>query len=128
MKIRILLIFLTLVVPLMGQNTKARLTTFDGTVVAGALTNGGFLNFVGPSITAKMPTAQIALGMLPSLRFSQDKGITHNTFITPGLGLGLTVTRKWFAVQIPSYYEAKTPTSQGRWRFGLGVGIRLNTL
>lgn len=98
---------------------------FDGTIIAGYVDNGAFLNFTGPNISFTHKSSKIILGMLPSLRYKEDNGVFRNSPITPGLGFGLTYCWKKLAVQIPIYYNAKTATANGRWNLGVGIGMRL---
>lgn len=98
---------------------------FDGTIIAGYVDNGAFLNFTGPNISFTHKNSKIILGMLPSLRYKEDSGIFKNSPITPGLGTGITYCYKKFAIQIPLYYNAKTTTANGRWNLGIGIGMRV---
>lgn len=98
---------------------------FDGIMVAGYVDNGAFVNFTGPSISLTIKSSKILLGMLPSLRYKEDKGLFKNSPITPNLGFGLTYSYKKIAVQVPIYYNAKTATANGRWNLGIGIGMRL---
>jgi hypothetical protein len=68
------------------------------------------------------------IGVLPSLRFKEDKGITKNSFITPSLGIGITYTFKSLAIQIPFYYTSKTTVENGKWEMGIGIGLKINNL
>lgn len=98
---------------------------FDGTIIAGYIDKGAFLNFTGPNISFTHKSSKIILGMLPSLRYKEDNGIFKNSPITPNLGLGLTYCYKKIAIQVPLYYNAKTATANGRWNLGVGIGMRL---
>lgn len=98
---------------------------FDGTVIAGYVDNGVFLNFTGPNISFTYKSSKLILGMLPSLRYKEDSGIFKNSPITPSLGCGLTYCWKKLAVQVPIYYNTKTATANGRWNLGIGIGMRL---
>jgi hypothetical protein len=111
-----------------AQESKINFNLFDGLVVVGYVDGGGFLNFTGPSLSLASNESKFILGMLPSLRFKEDKGITKNSFVTPNLGIGLSYIYKSFVVQIPLYYNAKSTSNNGEWNFGLGVGFRLNDL
>jgi hypothetical protein len=113
---------------LWGQSAQVNVAGYDGFVVLGYVNDGGFLNFTGPNINLKKGKSKWVLGMLPSLRFKQDTGTTRNAFVTPNLGCGLTYSYKIWAIQIPLYYNAKTPTQDGQWHIGIGVGLRLNYL
>lgn len=98
---------------------------FDGTFILGYVDNGIFLNFTGPNISYTNKSSKIILGMLPSLRYKEDRGTYKNSPITPNLGVGLTYCYKKFAIQVPLYYNAKTSTSNGKWNIGIGIGMRL---
>lgn len=98
---------------------------FDGTIIIGYVDNGAFLNFTGPNINFTHKSSKITLGMLPTLRFKEDKGLFKNSPITPTLGCGLTYCWKKLAIQVPIYYNTKTATANGRWNLGIGIGVRL---
>lgn len=98
---------------------------FDGIFVLGYVDNGAFLNFTGPNISYTNKNSKIILGMLPSLRYKEDRGTYKNSPITPNLGIGLTYCYKKFAIQVPLYYNTKTAMSNGKWNIGIGVGMRL---
>lgn len=100
----------------------------EGIIAAGYVNDGGFLNFTGPNVNATFGESKFFLGMLPSLRFKDDKGATRNSFVFPTLGFGLTYSYKALAVQVPFYYNAKTATENGKWNIGIGMGLRLNKL
>jgi len=107
---------------------KVNAALYDGIVVAGYVNNGGYLNFTGPNINALYGESRFILGMLPSLRFKEDKGTTKNSFVFPTLGLGFTYCYKALAIQMPFYYNAKTANENGKWNIGIGIGLRLNKL
>lgn len=107
------------------QKPAVKFNPFDGTIVAGYVDKGGFLNFTGPNISFTHKSSKIILGMLPSLRYKEDKGLFRNSPITPSLGCGLTYCWKKLAVQVPVYYTAKTAAANGRWNLGVGIGMRL---
>ncbi|WP_231729792.1 hypothetical protein [Pedobacter sp. Leaf176] len=105
--------------------TKA--TLFDGTIVAGYVDHGAYLNCVGPSIKFSKKPFSISAGLLPSLRIKEDKvpsGATKNSLLTPNLGFGLTAAFHHFAVQLPFYYNAKTAVKNGEWNVGAGLGYK----
>ena len=112
------------VFPLKAQ-TKAQL--FEGTIVAGYVDHGAFINCIGPSIKySKKPFSLIA-GLLPSLRIKEDKvaaGATKNAVVTPNLGVGLTAVLNNIAMQVPLYYNAKTAAKNGKWNLGIGLGYK----
>lgn len=101
---------------------------YDGTIIGGYVNEGGFLNFTGPNVNATYGESKLILGMLPSVRFKEDKGATKNSFVFPTLGFGFTYSYKAFAIQVPLYYNAKTATENGKWNIGIGLGLRLNKL
>lgn len=109
-----------------AQKDKVKFTLYDGIFIGGYVDNGAFLNFTGPSINATYKNSKFIIGMLPSLRFKEDKGTPKNAFVTPNLGIGFTYSYKMFAFQMPLYYNPKTATDNGQWHIGLGVGLRLN--
>jgi hypothetical protein len=106
---------------------KVSLTVAEGVVVGGIVDGGGYINFTGPSIKIISKPYVIWFGVLPSLRIKEDDvpaGAKKNSLITPALGVGITFAYKHFAVQIPTYYNGKTSTSDGKWNVGLGVGYK----
>lgn len=98
---------------------------FDGTIIAGYVDKGAFFNFTGPNISFTHKSSKIILGMLPSIRYKEDIGSFKNSPVTPNLGVGLTYSYKMVAFQVPLYYNAKTPTANGRWNVGVGIGVRI---
>lgn len=114
--------------PTFAQEDNVSFSLYDGIFIGGYVNNGAFLNFTGPNINATYKNSKFILGMLPSLRFKEDKGTPKNAFVTPNLGIGFTYSYKMWAVQIPLYYNAKTATQNGQWHVGLGVGLRWNEL
>jgi len=107
------------------KESKVTFGFFEGTVVAGYVDKGGFLNFTGPNVSFTSGKSKLLLGMLPSLRFKEDKSQVKNSFVMPTLGMGLTYSYKKLALQVPLYYNAKTSTANGKWNVGIGVGIKL---
>lgn len=124
------LLLALLLIPLISANAQEKVNAafYDGIVVGGYVNDGGYLNFTGPNINASYGESKFIIGMLPSVRFKEDKGITKNSFLFPTLGFGITYSYKALALQIPFYYNAKTATEDGRWNIGLGIGLRLNKL
>lgn len=114
--------------PTFAQEDKVSFALYDGIFIGGYVDNGAYLNFTGPNINATYKNSKFILGMLPSLRFKEDKGTPKNAFVTPNLGIGFTYSYKMWAVQLPLYYNAKTATLNGQWHVGLGIGLRLNEL
>ena len=123
---KILFIMSLFTTPIFAQENKVSFALHDGIFIGGYVDKGAFLNFTGPNINATYKNSKFILGMLPSLRFKEDKGTPKNAFITPNLGVGFTYSYKMWAIQMPLYYNAKTATDNGSWHIGLGIGLRLN--
>jgi hypothetical protein len=113
---------------LFSQKTEVSTLIFSGTFMGGYVDNGAYLNFTGPGLKLQKGNSDLMIGVLPSLRFKEDKGITKNSFITPSLGLGITYTFKTMAIQIPFYYISKTTIENGKWKIGIGIGLKINNL
>ncbi len=111
-----------------AQEKKANVALIDGVIIGGYADNGAFLNFTGPNVNFTSGESKFIIGLLPSLRFKEDKGTTKNSIIMLVLGAGLTYSYKYWAFQIPFYYTAKTATTNGKWNVGFGIGLRLNKL
>ena len=109
-----------------AQQREFKATLASGVVVCGYVNNGAFLNFTGPNVKLQHENSCLMLGMLPSLKFREDNGVTKQSFVTPGLGLGMTFTYKSLAVQLPLYYTGKTSDENGVWNVGIGIGFKLN--
>jgi len=109
-----------------AQEDKLNFAFYDGIFVGGYVDNGVFLNFTGPNINTTYKNSKFILGMLPSLRFKEDRGTPKNAFVTPNLGVGFTYSYKILAIQLPLYYNAKTANNDGKWHVGVGIGLRLN--
>jgi len=107
---------------------QTKVALFDGTIVAGYVDHGGYINCIGPSIKYMKKPFSVGVGLLPSLRIKEDKvvaGATKNSLITPSLGLGLTAVFNHIALQLPLYYNAKTSAKNGEWNVGIGLGYKL---
>jgi hypothetical protein len=113
---------------LFSQKTEVSTLIFSGTFIGGYVDKGDYLNFTGPGIKLQKGNSDLMIGVLPSLRFKEDKGITKNSFITPSLGIGITYTFKSLAIQIPFYYTSKTTVENGKWEMGIGIGLKINNL
>ncbi len=113
---------------LLSQKTEVNTFILSGTIVGGYVDNGIYLNFTGPGVKIQKGSFDLMIGVLPSLRFKEDNGITKNALVTPSLGIGMTYTYKSIAVQIPFYYTTKTAMADGRWNIGIGLGLKLNQL
>jgi hypothetical protein len=108
-------------------NKKTSLTVAEGVIVAGIVDGGGYVNFTGPSIKITRKPYVLWLGVLPSLRIKEDETVApgkKNALITPSLGLGATIAFKHFAIQVPTYYNGKTATTDGKWNVGVGLGYK----
>ncbi len=73
-----------------AQDRELNVALYDGFIVGGYVDEGAYLNFTGPNINLRNNNSKFVLGMLPSLRFKEDRGIPKNAFVTPTLGGGLT--------------------------------------
>jgi len=102
-----------------AQGSKMDFALFDGIAIMGYVDEGAFINFTGPNLSLSSNNSKFILGMLPSLRFKEDKKTPKNSFITPNLGVGFTYSYKSLAVQIPMYYNPKTITNNGKWFIGI---------
>lgn len=128
MKLVVYTITLFLSINLFSQKIEVSKLIFSGTFMGGYVDNGAYLNFTGPGLKLQKGNSDLMIGVLPSLRFKEDKGITKNSFITPSLGLGITYTFKTMAIQIPFYYISKTTIENGKWKIGIGIGLKINNL
>jgi hypothetical protein len=120
----LVLVLLLCTTNLFAQEKKVAVSGFEGAVVAGYVDEGGFLNFIGPNISYKMKAGKLMLGMLPSLRYKEDKSAVKNAPILPALGVGLSYNYKHLMLQLPLYYNNKTATQNGCWKPGFGIGYR----
>jgi len=111
-----------------AQVVKVKPVFFDGFVNVGYVNNGGYINFSGPGISGTYKNTKFLFGMLPSLRYKVDNGPTKNASVFPNLGFGFTYSYKYLSLQLPFYYNLKTPTNDGSWHLGFGVGFRINAL
>ena len=82
-----------------AQETKVKASAYDGIVLVGYVDNGGFSNFTAPNINATYRNSKFILGMLPSLRFKEDKRMPKNSFVTPNLGIGFTYKYHFITMQ-----------------------------
>ncbi|AYZ11182.1 hypothetical protein EGY05_04255 [Chryseobacterium arthrosphaerae] len=104
-------------------DSKIKVSFFEGIAVAGYVDHGAFLNFTGPNISLKHKNIKYIAGMLPSLRIREDRSSgTRNSPVTPTLGAGFTIVYRKIVLQIPVYYNTKTPDQNGSWKIGAGVG------
>ena len=112
------ILFITLLMsalPIFAQEDNVSFALYDGIFIGGYVDNGAFLNFTGPNINATYKNSKFILGMLPSLRFKEDKGTPKNTFVTPNLGIGFTYSYKMWAIQI-GQEPIKVPAEYGAWK------------
>ncbi|TDS10254.1 hypothetical protein [Sphingobacterium paludis] len=112
---------------LFAQQGTIKGSLFEGTVVAGYVDKGAYINCTGPAVKYSRPGASILLGLLPTLKIKEDKveeGKPKNSVITPTLGFGMTACIGHFALQMPAFYTAKTATTDGKWKVGLGIGYK----
>ncbi|WDF68323.1 hypothetical protein PQ465_18775 [Sphingobacterium oryzagri] len=112
---------------LFSQEKQIRASLFEGTVVAGYVDRGAYLNCTGPGVKYIHAKKVFLLGLLPGIRMKEDNvadGKPKNTWITPSLGFGLTASIGHLALQLPTYYTAKTATADGSWKLGFGLGYR----
>jgi len=112
-------------IPVVAQQNEVKAGWFDGTVIAGYVDKGGFLNFTGPNVSYTAGNSKIMVGMLPSLRFKEDHSEVKNSLVVPNLGMGITYAYKKIAVQLPLYYNPKTALINGKWVTGIGFGMKL---
>lgn len=109
-----------------AQEKKVKATWGEGVVVAGYVDKGAYLNFAGPALKFSGNSVAVLAGLLPSLRFKEDKSEsgTKNSLVTSALGFGLTGVYKHLAVQVPFFYNPKTVVNDGKWNVGVGVGYK----
>src|SRR5690554_442197 len=109
-----------------AQTNETKVTLIEGIVVAGYADNGGYVNLVGPAIKFTNKPWTMLVGLLPSLKFKEDKPASgsKNSLVTPTLGFGLTTVYKHFAIQIPLFYNSKTASRDGKWNVGIGMGYK----
>ncbi|MGM9476065.1 hypothetical protein ACS5PU_06535 [Pedobacter sp. GSP4] len=118
---------LALTMSVFSAKAQTKAVLFDGTLVAGYVDDGAFINCTGPSIKFSKKPYTVLLGLLPSLRIKEDKvaaGAPKNKMLTPNLGFGLTAAFKHVAVQMPLYYNPKTAAKNGEWNVGVGLGYK----
>ena len=111
--------------PCHAQATTVTPKWVEGIVVAGYFDHGAYLNFAGPGIKFSHRSVTLMAGMLPSLRFRKDESSPRQAPVTPTLGFGPTIVYRKLALQFPLYYNAKTNAADGKWKVGVGIGIKL---
>lgn len=109
---------------------KVEVSTFasSGIVLGGYVDQGIYLNFTGPGIKTQKGKSEVLIGFLPSLRLKEDNGSTKNALVIPSLGFGITYVFKSIAIQVPFYYKTKTSNENGRWKTGIGIGMKITDL
>ncbi len=110
-----------------AQQKAVKGSLFEGLVVAGYADRGAYVNCAGPALKYSKSNAAVLIGLLPTIRIKEDRvdeGKPKNTLITPTLGFGLTAVLGHFAIQIPTFYNPKTATADGRWHAGIGIGYK----
>lgn len=109
-----------------AQEKKVKATWGEGVIVGGYVDEGAYLNFAGPALKFSGNSFSVLAGLLPSLRFKEDKseGDTKNSLVISALGFGLTGVYKHVAVQVPFFYNPKTAVSDGKWNVGIGLGYK----
>ena len=116
---------MTAVFPLfsvVGQNEQPK-TQFnlEGQIALATDGKGVFVNMGGPSIKFNFSKFSMAINMMPSLRFQEDK---VKSFVTPMLGFGpqfYFLKDKRFLLSFPAYYN----TGTNQWTFTGGFGYIL---
>lgn len=111
-----------------GQDERISAGLWAGTIVAGYVDHGGYINCVGPNIRYGYRHWSVAVGLLPSIRVKKDRvrqGETRNAMFMPSLGTGATLGWRKCVLQVPLFYQPKTSSAHGRWHVGFGVGWQL---
>ena len=78
---------------------------------------GLFANMGGPNLKFNFSKFSLAINMMPSLRFQEDK---VKSFVTPMLGVGPQIyflKDKRFVLSFPAYYNTNT----NKWTYTVGV-------
>lgn len=110
-----------------AQTTQVKASLFEGVVAAGYIDHGATINFTGPAIKISRKPFSFLAGMLPSLKFKEDKAAANaprNAVVIPSLGFGFTLIYKHIAFQVPFLYNAKTAVADGKWNAGAGLGYK----
>ncbi|WP_241254808.1 hypothetical protein [Sphingobacterium sp. DR205] len=111
-----------------SQQNPVKASLFEGILVAGYADHGAYINCTGPAVKYNFAKKRaVMLGLLPTLKLKDDKveeGKPKNSWITPTLGFGLTLVSGHMAIQLPAFYNAKTSTSDGKWKLGIGMGYK----
>ena len=82
---------------------------------------GVFFNMGGPNVKFNFSKLSVAINMMPSLRFQEDK---VKSLVTPMLGVGpqlYFLKDKRFILSFPAYYN----TGTNKWTFTAGLGFSL---
>ncbi len=83
---------------------------------------GLFTNMGGPNLKFNFSKFSLAINMMPSLRFQEDK---VKSFVTPMLGVGPQIyflKDKRFVLSFPAYYNTNT----NKWTYTAGVAYVLS--
>jgi hypothetical protein len=94
---------------------------FEGQVAATTDGKGVFFNMGGPNVKFNFSKFSVAINMMPTLRFQEDK---VKSVVTPMLGFGpqfYFLKDKRFLLSFPSYYN----TGNNQWTFTAGLGYVL---
>jgi hypothetical protein len=95
--------------------------TVEGQVAVTTNGEAVYLNFGGPCMKYSFKKIAFSLGMMPSLRFEQDK---PRPYITPSLGAGLQVfflNNRRVILSFPCYYIS----TKNKWTVTAGLGYLL---
>ena len=118
--------FIMLTATVHAQDKKISAQAFDGIIVGGYVDNGAYINCTGPAVKYTTRKWNLMLGFLPSVKIKEDKSVVKNSTFTPTLGVGSTLTIfKHLAFQVPAFYLPKTPSINGKWTLGVGLGYKL---
>jgi hypothetical protein len=82
---------------------------------------GIFFNMGGPNVKFNFSRFSVAINMMPTLRFQEDK---VKSLVTPMLGFGpqfYFLKDKRFLLSFPAYYN----TGNNQWTFTAGLGYVL---
>ncbi len=107
--------------PIFGQNEQRTQLNIEGQAAITTDGKGVFFNMGGPSLKFNFSKFNVAINMMPSLRFQEDK---VKSFVTPMLGFGPQIyflKDKRFLVSFPAYYN----TGNNQWTFTAGLGYVL---
>ena len=123
MKKIVFLIALILVSVSAHSQSEQKQTSFnlEGQIAVATDGKGVFFNMGGPNVKFNFSKFSLAINMMPSLRFQEDK---VKSFVTPMLGFGPQIyflKDKRFLLSFPAYYN----TGNNQWTFTAGLGYVL---